>query len=794
MRKFLNTRVLIVFISLQAALLLTLLAAPTERKTAENNSSASDAASKFTPGPDEPQIANLAARMLQQFHYSHTAMDDIVSSNLLVRFMTELDPQHIHFLQADAAEFEPYHDKLDDMILKKGDVSVGRRIFSRFLQRLEQRTEYMNQLLKTEKFDFTSRDKVLLNRKDTPYPKDLVEAKKLWRERLRYDYLEEKLNRAHPSKVATAKPKSPKEIHDEIVQLFERRNARTIKTFKDWDADDVLEIYLTTLAHIYDPHSDYFGKSQLESFSISMNLALFGIGAQLKSDDGYCVIDKLVPGPAMKSKKIKPNDKIIAVAQAEQPPVDVVDMPLNKVVSLIRGKKGTEVRLTVIPVDEPSTRKVVSLIRDEIKLEDSAAKGKIIEIPSGKGARFRIGIIDLPSFYAPMDVSASGNRDKSANASYTSIDVAKLLKKFNEEKVSGVILDLRRNGGGSLEEAIRVTGLFIKTGPVVQVRDSDGTVTVDEDRDPSIVYNGPLVVLTSRFSASASEIVAGALQDHGRALLVGESATHGKGTVQSLQSLGLFLKERSTTNDPGALKVTIRKFYRPSGSSTQLRGVVPDIILPSKFNIWEGIGENSIPNAMPWDTIENASFDKLDRVEPYVTELRKRSEGRVKSDKEFQYVQEDIEDYLKHQKDKTVSLNEAERLKERREDEAREKARDEERRARKEPEQTVYDITLKLAEEKGLPPPTLKTNANLHASATNSTPPAEGSLKKATEKPALVSNEKSGADTENVEPEKPHVDAELSETEHILIDYLSLLPKEAIVTINRANDSVADKP
>jgi carboxyl-terminal processing protease len=292
-------------------------------------------------------------------------------------------------------------------------------------------------------------------------------------------------------------------------------------------------------------------------------------------------------GPAKKSGKVKPNDKIVAVAQGTNPPVDVVEWKLNKVVELIRGAKGTEVRLTIVPVDAPdsTTRKVVSLIRDEIKLEDQEAKAKLIEVPSENGQPTqRYGIIDLPSFYADLENRSLGRKS-------TTTDVAKLLRKLKEEKVAGVILDLRRNGGGSLEEAINLTGLFIKEGPVVQVKDSDGHISVDKDTDTSVLYDGPMVVLTSRFSASASEILAGALQDYGRATIVGDSSTHGKGTVQQLNPLRMWIPESVMTNNPGTLKMTKAKFYRASGKSTQLKGVESDIVLPSKLNYAKDIGE-----------------------------------------------------------------------------------------------------------------------------------------------------------------------------------------------------------
>ena len=436
--------------------------------------------------------------------------------------------------------------------------------------------------------------------------------------------------------------------------------------FTEWDNDDVLQVYLTALAHVYDPHSDYFNHSQLDSFAIGMNLSLFGIGAELMSEDGYCRIHRLLPGgPASKSHKIKENDRIVAVAQSNQPPVDVVDMRLDKAVQLIRGPKGTEVSLTIVPAGaDSSARTTLTLVRDEIKLEDQEAKAKIIEMPAADGGNLRVGVIDLPSFYASFDPS---NTRGKAEPRSTTEDVRVLLTKLKQENIAGVILDLRRNGGGSLEEAINLTGLFITKGPVVLVKDYDGTVQEDDDRDPSVTYDGPLIVLTSRFSASASEILAGALQDYGRALIVGDSSTHGKGTVQSVQPLKEALVRMGVhglTNDPGALKLTIKKFYRASGASTQLKGVTPDIVLPSVLNESKDIGETALENPLPWDTIQSAKFDHLNRVEPYLPELRKRSTERIRSDKEFSYIREDIELFKKQQTDKTVSLNEKMRLKE----------------------------------------------------------------------------------------------------------------------------------
>src|SRR5882724_9470632 len=589
---------------------------------------------QIAPGPLDGHIAFVTAKLLEQLHYLHQPFDETVSSKFLDRYLEALDPQHVHFIQADLADFEHYRTNLNHLTKARNaaDTHPACEIFQRFVERLQQRVAYVEELLKTEKFTFDSDERIAINRHESPYPKDLQEAKSLWRDRLKFEYLQEKLGKLDARKkaqaaknktapavaAADAKPKSEPE---EIVDTLRHRYHRQLRYFTDWNNDDVLQIYLTTLAHVFDPHSDYFGHAQLESFSISMNLSLFGIGAELVSEDGYCKIRRLLPGgPAIKSKKIQENDRIVAVAQGEQPFVDVVDMNLTKAVQLIRGPKGTDVSLKMIPADgDSSAPKIVTLKRDEIKLEDQAAKAKIIDLPntqSPNGQNLRLGVIDLPSFYAQFDVGGNrrnelaGEGGASAPKS-TTADVARLLKKLKEENVSGVILDLRRNGGGSLEEAIKLTGLFIKEGPVVQVKNFDGKIEQDDDTDPSIAYAGPLIVLTSKFSASASEILAGALQDYGRALIVGDASTHGKGTVQSLIQLAPYMRQKglAATNNPGAVKITIRKFYRASGASTQLKGVTPDVVLPSVNNHAE-VGEASLENPLPWDTIASAPYEK----------------------------------------------------------------------------------------------------------------------------------------------------------------------------------------
>ena len=772
-----------------------------------------------SPGPLDGPIAMVTAKMLERFQYLRQSFNGAVSSKFLDRYIEMFDPQHLHFLQSDLAQFEKYRTNLDRLTVPTGhnqpDTRPACEIFNRFVERLQQRVTYADELLHNEKFTFDSDERVVLNRKDLPFPKDLDEARKLWKERLRAEYLQEKLgkldtkknlsaqvlksadNKFAPDSAAdgsitvptvavtetnsnpTAEPK--KTDAEQIVETLSHRYHRNLHTFMDWDNDDVLQIYLTALAHVYDPHSDYFNRAQLDTFAIGMNLSLFGIGAELTAEDGYCTIHRLLPGgPAAKSGKIKENDKIVAVAQSNQPPVDVVDMSLSKAVQLIRGPKGTQVTLTIIPDgSDSSARTVLTLVRDEIKLEDQEAKAKLIELPATEGGAQRLGVIDLPSFYAPFD--PSNTRGKAETRSTTE-DVRRLVTKLKQENVGGIILDLRRNGGGSLEEAINLTGLFIKEGPVVQVKDFDNSVQEDDDRDPSVLYDGPLIVLTSRFSASASEILAGALQDYGRALIVGDASTHGKGTVQSVQPLKEMLTRmgvRGLTNDPGALKLTIKKFYRASGASTQLKGVVPDIVLPSVLNESKDIGEAALENPLAWDTIASAKFEHLNRVEPYVTELRKRSTERLATDKEYGYIREDIEYFKKQQADKTVSLNEKDRLKEKEEIDARTKARDKERLSRPESLEKTYEITLKLAQQSGLPAPVAKTNSPV-AKVSGSKSPAvvvagtNSTVAAAKEGHADASN----LDGELDEEKPPAVDAPLLESEHILVDYLSLLPKK----------------
>jgi carboxyl-terminal processing protease len=774
---------------------------PSETPTSDKTNVVAHKVAPVSPGKYDGSIAWVTATMLEKYHYSHQALDRSMSSKFLDRYIEALDPQHLHFLQSDLDDFEEYRRELGDLTVNNrhsADLTPAFQIFNRFMQRLEQHVNYVDDLLKTEKFTFDTDERIAISRKEMPYPKNLAEAQKLWRDRLRSEFLQEKLNKMTAKKKLqarklesskTVKDSKSKSQEEEIADTLSHSYRRSLKNYTDWGNDDVLQIYLETLAHLYDPHSDYMGPQPLEQFAIGMNLRLSGIGAQLASKDGYCTIDKLLDGyPAAKSKKIKEKDRIIAVAQADKAPVDVVDMPLNKVVHLIRGPKGTEVRLTIVPDGAPlSETVVVSLTREDIKLEDQAAKAKLIDMPGADGKSTRVGVIDLKSFYAPFDFSGpkppelAHERGEGApvGGKSTSEDVLRLINKLKQEKVQGIVLDLRYNGGGSLEEAVKLTGLFIKDGPVVQVKDYKGDIQKETDDDSSVAYDGPLIVLTSRFSASASEIVAGALQDYGRALVVGDSSTHGKGSVQSVNFLQQIMN-LPTPNDPGALKLTIKKFYRASGASTQLRGVTPDIVLPSIFNESKEIGEASLDNPLAWDTVPPAKYEPYNMVTNYLSELRGASQKRLNNDKDYAYIREDIEIYNKRQADKTLSLNEKQRIKENEEDDARQKARKKERHSRPEPVEKVYELSLRQAAQPGLPAPVQRTNI---VASTTTNLNGTGSVQISNSASTVTANSLPPINSEDDEDESPTaVDPALNEAEHILMDYVRLLKDHTLAT------------
>jgi carboxyl-terminal processing protease len=569
-------------------------------------------------------------------------------------------------------------------------------VFQRYLQRVDERVKIVDELLAQPK-DFTIDEEMLVDRDQLQYPKDPNEARERWRKRMKYDLLvlktekekktaasdpvkdsnqsagdsdEIKKNAQNQSEQTVKEPKTEqisKNIEEKSpVDRLTQRYRSYAKRMHQTDADDLLEIYLNSLTTSFDPHTDYMSPRNFENFNIMMRLELEGIGASLQWDDGYTVVKHLVPGGvAEKDGRLKLEDKIVGVGQDKDGPiVDVVDMKLNDVVDLIRGKHSTVVRLEV--VSPSGEKKMLVLTREKIELKDSEAQGKIFD--AGKrpdGAPFKIGVINLPSFYNDM----SGHRRGDADYRSCTRDVRAILEDFNKKNVDAVVLDLRSNGGGSLAEAINLTGLFISSGPVVQVKDADGRVSTCFDPDPAMVWSGPLLVVTSKFSASASEILAGAIQDYGRGLIVGDHSTHGKGTVQSLLDIGqhLFDNLPNTKNTMGALKVTIQQFYRPSGESTQKRGVLADIELPSLTSNYD-VGEADLDYPLEFDRVEPLTYKHLDFVTPPIREqLKHCSEQRVQAADKFQKEQRNIVRYKEQKAKKSVTLNEARFVKEREE-------------------------------------------------------------------------------------------------------------------------------
>ena len=615
------------------------------------------------------KIVKTVAHDIPREHLSRHSLDDDISRRFLENFVSSLDFERAYFLASDIESFNRKETLLDNE-LRDGEVDFAYEVFARYKERVRDRTAYVRTLL-DEGFDFTLDEEYHWKRKEAPWCKDHDEWNDLWRKRVKNEYIRrlvaEELNgddepeseskedtdetapetdvdsqateggtgiRSEESDGASAStgdddaeedgeplPEQPELTPGEFIQ---ERYDQFLTTLEDSDSEWVLQKYLSAFARAYDPHCDYMSPATAEDFDIEMKLSLFGIGALLRPDDGTAKIVRLIPGgPAARDEsksRLRPGDKIIAVAQDTEKAVSILHWPLYKSVRLIRGPKGTRVVLTVIPATDPTgtSTKTIALIRDEVKLEDRAAKSSIKTMTDSRGDDYTLGTIELPTFYADL-------KGKRTNPDYksSSRDVARILREMREDDVDGVVLDLRNNGGGSLLEAVLMTGLFIKTGPTVQVRERR-VVSILPDNDPSVAYGGPLVVLVNRLSASASEILAAALQDYGRAVIVGDSKTHGKGSVQTVLNL-------SRTNPLGAIKVTNALFYRISGESTQLRGVTPDIVVPSAFDFME-FGEDFLPNPMEWSTISTAIYSPFGSLEGSLATLAARSKERQEKD------------------------------------------------------------------------------------------------------------------------------------------------------------------
>ena len=636
----------------------------------------SHAAELEKPTAKDRRITLLINSLVQRQHLSKHAMDDEISGRALKTFFKTVDPLKLYFLQSDIDEFMKQSNQIDDMI-RKGDVSIAYTIYNRYLERVDERVKTALELIK-EKHDFTLDEYMISKSEKMQYAKNAAEARERWRKRIKFNFLS---------------LKSEKVEGKQAQERLTRRYTSYGKQLHQTSGDDLLEMFLTSVTSSFDPHTTYFSPPTLENFQIQMRLKLEGIGAQLQMSDGFTRVTKIIPGGAAdKQGELKPEDRIVSVGQGEEGEmVDVVDMKLQNVVKLIRGKSGTIVRLGVTPKGS-NERKVYKITRAKIALTDSEARSEVLE--AGKkadGSPYRIGAIVLPSFYMDMEGARKGLPDFKS----TTRDVRRILDEFNEDDkgIDAVVLDLSQNGGGSLTEAINLTGLFINSGPVVQVRDPNERVQQYDDTDSSMTWKGPLVVVTSKFSASASEILAGAIQDYNRGIIVGDKATHGKGTVQSLLDLGSQLFGITNPPNLGALKLTMQQFYRPDGDSTQRRGVLADVVLPAFSNHMD-VGEEDLDYSLEFNKVKAAEHDDFQMTgAKAIDKLKKLSEQRRAKSDDFKKLATNIGKYKEQRTRDKVTLNEKEFFKQR---ESFDADKEDEKRAKEQTENSskVFPLTF----------------------------------------------------------------------------------------------------
>ncbi len=639
---------------------------------------------------DFGQVAIYVARMLENTHYSHKDFDNEMSAKLLDNYLDFLDPRHNLFTESDVDGFrKEYKETLDDYVMLR-DISPAIKIYDVYKQRVKERVAYAKKLLETTKFTFDSNRTVDLKREKLPWPKDKAAADALWRDLIEAEMLQEHMideakaeqaakKAAEKAKKAeesakkegaaktddVAKKGEPKEEKKEPEEKPEQRvlkdYERLVENIEANNNEEIVNFFLSSLATAYDPHTEYMSTNEMDNFNIQMKHQLFGIGALLGVKDEVAEIQGIVVGgPADKEGELKLNDKIIAVAQGNYEWVSTKNLRLQKIVEMIRGKQGTTVNLKVIPAADPSSTKEISIVRGEVSLKDKLANAELLQTPAAQGKPLKVGWIYLSSFYADM-------QDGKVS---TTADVERLLRRLIKERIDGLVLDLRGNGGGSLEEAIRLTGLFISSGPVVQVKDWKDDISYRECTNERPLYDGPMIVLTDKASASASEILAAALQDYRRAVIIGDKSTYGKGTVQTIQDVDKVMPFFADKSRAGSLKVTIQKFYRIAGGSTQLKGVVPDLQLPSLRDAMD-FGEASSKNALPYDEIPALPYTPF-RKDPFpVAELKNRLESRVKTNADFAYIADEAARLKKRLERDTVSLNEKTREQERKENEER---------------------------------------------------------------------------------------------------------------------------
>ena len=654
---------------------------------------------------------------LQTKHYSEINIDDNFSSAAFDSYLDTLDGSHLYFLKSDVDELSVYRYTLDDS-LKAGSVEPGFEIYNRYYKRVLERLIYAINRIETNipEMDFTLDESIGIDREDAPYANTVEELDEIWRLRLKNSVLSLRLT-----------DDTNEEIEEKLSKRYRNQLSQILKT----NERDIFQTYLSTVAKAVDPHTAYFSPRDSENFNMGLSLSLQGIGAQLTSEDEYTKVVELIKGgPAERGAELKAGDRIIAIGQGVDGDLqDVVGMRLDDVVSQIRGEKGTVVRLNVIPVDAvtESSATEVSITRDTVKLEDQSAKKEVIELSYG-GQDYKIGVIDLPTFYFDFEAASRGEEDFKSSTR----DVRNLLEELKEEEVDAVVVDLRNNGGGSLGEANQLVGLFIETGATVQIRYSgirNGFTRPFGDNDPEVAYNGPLAVLVNRTSASASEIFAGAIQDYQRGVVLG-GQTFGKGTVQEIIPM-----------DYGQVKLTRSKFYRISGASTQHRGVIPDITFPDFYDAYEDIGESSLDGALPWDTVRPVEYRTYHSIQTILPELQNLHDERAKTSPDFIYLLGQIERTRTLREKETLSLNELV-VKQEREDSRRE-------------EFDAENMRLAL---KGLPLEEWKEDEDAE----------EDSTELVDEETILVGTE------EEIEEEEEEGDPLILESGRILVDFISL--------------------
>ncbi|MFA9213107.1 MAG: carboxy terminal-processing peptidase [Candidatus Methylacidiphilales bacterium] len=642
----------------------------------------------YSAEPYQGELFRLIGQVVSNLHYRKFPIDDKLSAELLDNYIKHLDPLHLYFIEADVEAFNQFKYTLDDDLLS-GKADVGFVIYNKYQTRLEERINFTFDLIKTA-LSFETKDSFLYKREEVKFAKNIGELDKIWINKIKYELLA---------------LKTDGKDFKYCAESLKKRYTNLYKQLSKTKTVDVFSFYANALTEITDPHTNYMAPRQADDFNTTMSLSLEGIGATLQTDNEYTKITSLVKGgPAEKSKLVSVNDKIVAVGQgSEGELVSVLDWRIDDVVGLIRGKKGTIVRLEILPADVTIKKnKIIEITRDKIVLEDQASKSSIKTIKR-KGKNYKIGTIDIPTFYLDFARASAGEADYKS----TTRDVKRIIKEFKDSMVDAIVIDLRNNGGGSLQEAVELTGLFIKTGPVVQIKDAYGIVSSEKDKNDDIAWNGPLEVIVNRFSASASEIFAAAMQDYGRALVIGEQ-TYGKGTVQNVINLDQYMQYPD--RKMGQVKITLAKFYRISGGSTQHRGVIPDIEFPSIFANKE-YGEDASKYSLPYDSIMPESYAKNKTISENLPEIAKLHKTRMTDNVEYKYLLEDIDAVKKADMDEYITVNEEMYKKELAETEAKNKARKEAREAAKAKTKSNADLILDEAHELLIDQITLATPA-----------------------------------------------------------------------------------